>query len=226
MSANRCPNSKCEYFNRVLPNNAKVCPMCGTPLGNAIAHNASSTPKVVNQPEYSAPITPPLPPPSPPAYPPAATPPPPAYPPAATPPPPAYPPAATPPPPAYPPAAAPPTYSPPSSPRPVLSLMHSSGREFRFFREDGYIGRRSQMSGKIPEIDLFGIPNEGVVSRTHARIYWDGNQNTYIIMDNSRNGTYLNGNILASGVPYRLSNGDLLQLGQNNLVTFTVSMIF
>ncbi|NMF62530.1 FHA domain-containing protein [Brasilonema octagenarum] len=224
MSANRCPNSKCEYFNRVLPNNAKVCPMCGTPLGNAIAPksstppNTSSPPKVVNQTDYPASINPPsyqsssvpyveqppppLPPPSPPAYPPPAA------------------------PSAYPPSATPSAYPPPSSPRPVLRLMHSSGREFRFFREDGYIGRRSQMSGRIPEIDLFGIPNEGVVSRAHARIYWDANQNAYIIIDNSRNGTYLNGNFLASGVPYRLSNGDLLQLGQNNLVTFTVSVIF
>lgn len=216
MSANRCPNSKCEYFNRVLPNDAKVCPICGTPLGNAIAHNTPSAPKVVNQTEYHpAPITPPLPPPTPSAYPPVATP-----------PPPAYPPAAAQSPPAYPPAVAPPTYPPPSSPRPVLRFMHSSGREFRFFGEDGYIGRRSQVSGKIPEIDLFGIPNESVVSRTHARIYWDGNQNAYMIMDSSRNGTYLNGNLLASGVPYRLSNGDLVQLGQNNLVNFTVSMIF
>jgi hypothetical protein len=244
MSANRCPNAKCEYFNRVLPNNARVCPMCGTPLGNAIAPtsntppNTSSPPKVIYQSEheYRTPVTPPS---SqspsvpyleqtPPAYPPPATPAPPAYPPPATPAPPAYPPPATPAPPAYPPPAtpAPPAYPPQSSPRPVLRLIHSSGREFRFLGEDGYIGRRSQVSGRIPEIDLFGIPNEGVISRAHARIYWDGNQNTYMIMDNSRNGTYLNGNFLASGVPYRLNNGDLLQLGQNNLVAFTVSVNF
>lgn len=105
-------------------------------------------------------------------------------------------------------------------------MIHTSGQEFRLQTEDGYIGRRTQTSNKAPDIDLTGIPNEGVVSRAHARIYWDWNQNAYMLVDNnSRNGTSLNGNPLPPSVHYRLNHGDSLQLGQNNLVCFTVSLM-
>jgi FHA domain len=36
MTANRCRNPICEYFNRTLPNNAKVCVYCGKDLGNVV----------------------------------------------------------------------------------------------------------------------------------------------------------------------------------------------
>ncbi|MDJ0501852.1 MAG: hypothetical protein PX483_13525 [Nostocales cyanobacterium LE14-WE4] len=36
MTANRCRNPICDYFNKTLPNNAKVCPWCSTPLGNVV----------------------------------------------------------------------------------------------------------------------------------------------------------------------------------------------
>ncbi len=114
---------------------------------------------------------------------------------------------------------------PPQLARPAITLIHSSGRQFPLTREEGYVGRRGQSSGNIPEIDLMGIPNEGVVSRAHARICWDGSQNAYMLVDNnSRNGTYLNGNHLSPKVQYRLKHGDSLQLGQHNLVSFTVSL--
>jgi hypothetical protein len=230
MAANRCPNPNCEYFNRTLPNNAKVCPMCGTPLGNVVASAPApdnQAPPVPEQPIAQAPATPPAyqpPAPSPAAPEPAPYVPPPA--PVA----PAYqPPAPSPtaPEPVYiPPVPAAPAYAPPPRPaRPAIRLIHSSGREFTLLKEDGYIGRRGETSGTVPEIDLMGIPNEGIVSRTHARIYWDWSQNTYMLVDNnSRNGTCLNGNPLSPGVQYRLNHGDSLQLGQNNLVSFTVSL--
>lgn len=121
----------------------------------------------------------------------------------------------------------PPAPTPPqSSSRPILILTHTNGREFRLLGEDGNIGRRTQTHKTLPEIDLTGIPNEGVVSRTHARIYWDKSQNVYVLVDsNSRNGTYLNGNLLSASVPYRLNHNDSLQLGQDQLVCFTVSLI-
>ena len=53
MPANRCPNPTCEYFNRALPNNAKVCPWCSTPLGNMIPSAPSNPP--TPQPPPSAP---------------------------------------------------------------------------------------------------------------------------------------------------------------------------
>lgn len=146
MAANRCPNPNCEYFNRALPNNAKVCPWCETPLGNVVA-----------------------------------------------------------------------------APRlPLLKLIHFSGREFQWSGEAGFIGRRSQSISIPPEIDLTGIPNEGIVSRCHARVSWDWSQNSYMIVDMSKNGIYLNGTPLSPGVSYRLMNGDSLQFGQENLVRFAV----
>ncbi|NMG10530.1 FHA domain-containing protein [Brasilonema sp. UFV-L1] len=196
MSANRCPNQNCDYFNRVLPNNARVCPMCGTPVGNVISSPPAqpntpppytqASPPVVEQPRYPnsthftveqqrVPYVQPQ-----------------------------------------------PSYTPAPQRFPLLKLIHSSGREYSLAGEAGYIGRRSQSMTLPPEIDLTGIPNEGIISRRHARIYWDWSQNAYMIVDMSTNGVYLNGNLLTPGVQYRLFNGDSLKLGQENLINFQV----
>ncbi|MBW4599454.1 MAG: FHA domain-containing protein [Calothrix sp. FI2-JRJ7] len=199
MPANRCPNPSCEFFNRALPNNAKVCPWCSTPLGNVIP----PTPSNPTNPQPSQPQTPI---PEQPNYQP---------------------------PPNYATQYQQRAYSPPTPSAynttparlPVLKLIHSSGREFHLAAETGSIGRRSQNMPTPPEIDLTGIPEEGIVSRRHARIFWDWSQNAYMIVDTSVNGIYLNGNLLNPGVSYRILNGDSLQLGQNGLVSFTVSVI-
>ncbi|MBF2064590.1 MAG: FHA domain-containing protein [Calothrix sp. C42_A2020_038] len=214
MPANKCSNSCCEYFNRPLPNNMECCPGCGRPLGNVIASAPTSNPTPTNlnfsqrqvQPpqQQSQPYQPPQPP-KPQPYPPQPinseyT---------------DYQP--------HSPYIEPTPAQPPRSVRPVLKLIHmTTGREFRLSGEEGHIGRRSQIHGTVPEIDLVGIPHEGVVSRSHARVFWDWNQNTYMILDTSRNGSYLNGHLLAQGVNYRLSNGDYLQLGQEGLVQFRI----
>lgn len=162
MATNVCREPQCEYFNRPLPDNAKVCPCCGSALSNGV-----SPPQ--NYPKPPVPSRP---------------------------------------------------------PRPVLKLVHTpSGREFYFSEEDGYIGRRGQTNKIIPKIDVTGISHEGIVSRTHARVYWDRSQNAYMIVDSeSRNGTFLNGMPLKRGDNYPLNHGDSLQLGQDNLVCFTVSI--
>ncbi|MBE9217175.1 FHA domain-containing protein, partial [Plectonema cf. radiosum LEGE 06105] len=125
-------------------------------------------------------------------------------------------------------------YTPPTPPQqtpipvsnlPVLKLIHATGREFTLCQESGSIGRRTQSMPNPPEIDLTGIPEEGIVSRRHARVFWDWAQNTYMIIDTSTNGIYLNGNLLNSGVSYRLISGDTLQLGQNSLVFFTIAVM-
>jgi len=108
---------------------------------------------------------------------------------------------------------------------PVLRLIHCSGREFYLQGQEGYIGRQGQVSSTTPKIDLKGIPHEEIVSRTHARIYWNSSQKAYMLADNnSRNGTYLNGDRLRPGVNYRLNHGDSLQLGSSNRVCFTVAI--
>ncbi|MBD2518655.1 FHA domain-containing protein [Nostoc sp. FACHB-973] len=221
MPANRCPNPSCEYFNRALPNNTKVCPWCATPIGNVVA--PTSQPPIQPQPSQQPPIQP-----QPSQQPPIQQPPnqyqrpvteqpnyqvpqqaPVDY---ST----VYQPRVP-----YPPT--PPVYTPPPQRAPVLKLIHSTGREYNLLGEGGYIGRRSQSPGIAPpEIDLTGIPNEGIVSRRHARVDWDWSQNAYMIVDMSTNGIYLNNNPLTPGMQYRLLNGDALRFGQDNLVNFTV----
>jgi FHA domain len=199
MSVNRCPNPSCEYFNRVLPSNAKVCPMCGTALGNAIA-------SVSPPPLMAGAILPPPPPPV--VETPASTP--------------SldrtqYQPRAS---------SVPSTPIPPAADRiPLLKLVHSSGHEYNLFGEAGFIGRRSPSKQVPPEIDLSGIPGEDIISRHHARVAWDAAQTAYTIVDLSTNGIYLNGTLLTAGVQYRLVNGDTLQLGQENLVNFQVVVL-
>jgi hypothetical protein len=170
MPINPCRNSKCEYFNRTLPIDAKHCPGCGQPLGNAIDIMAPHPHRVPNH-IHSEPHRP--------AYPPS---------------------------------------------HPALKLVHPNGQEFYLHSEMGYIGRSSPTSVIMPEIDLKGIPNDGVISRgAHARLYWDSNQKCYVIVDNSsRNGTYLDGTLLKPDTPYRLRSGALLQLGQDELVRLRV----
>ncbi len=218
MPANRCPNPSCEYFNRALPNNAKVCPWCSTPIGNVVnptpqppTQSQPSQPPiqqppiqqppsqyqrpVTDQPNYQVPQQAPV------DY---ST---------------VYQPRVS-----YPPT--PPVYTPPPQRAPVLKLIHSTGREFHLVGEGGYIGRRSQSPGIAPpEIDLTGIPHEGIVSRRHARVDWDWSQNAFMIVDMSTNGIYLNNNLLTPGMQYRLLNGDVLRFGQDNLVNFTAYLM-
>jgi pSer/pThr/pTyr-binding forkhead associated (FHA) protein len=213
MPANRCPNPSCEYFNRALPNNAKVCPWCSTPVGNVVSatpqppsqpppiQQQPSQPPVqyqrppTDQPNYQAPQQTPI------DY---ST---------------VYQPRVS-----YQPTS--PVYTPPPQRAPALKLIHSTGREFHLIGEGGYIGRRSQSPGIAPpEIDLTGIPSEGIVSRRHARVDWDWSQNAYMIVDMSTNGIYLNNNSLTPGMQYRLLNGDVLRFGQDNLVNFTVYVV-
>ncbi|WP_317111272.1 FHA domain-containing protein [Chroococcidiopsis sp. SAG 2025] len=171
--ANRCPEPSCVFFNRILPNNAKVCPMCGTPLGTVGESPAASI--SATQPSTARPQPPP-------------------------------------------PAKA-------NSLRPQLKLSHPSGKDFYLSGEAGIVGRRDRSSDKAPEIDLSGIPDEGVISRSHARLFWDKSQHAYTIVDSSRNGSYLNGNLLTPGSSYRLNHGDELQLGQNQLVRLKISLV-
>lgn len=205
MSVNRCSNPSCEYFNRVLPSNAKACPMCGTSLGNALAQSIAPVTPIAAIPATPAPPKPNLAPPVSSSAPapaagldrtqyqsrvPAVT----------------------------------PASLPPDPKVPLLKLIHSSGQEFPLFGEAGYIGRRSPTKPVPPELDLTGIPGEDIISRNHARVTWDWSHNAYTIVDMSTNGIYLNGSLLTAGVPYRLINGDSLQLGQESLVSFRVAI--
>ncbi|MBW4644078.1 MAG: FHA domain-containing protein [Goleter apudmare HA4340-LM2] len=70
-----------------------------------------------------------------------------------------------------------------------------------------------------PDIDVSGLPNADVVSRTHAQIRLDGSN--YLIEDwGSSNGTFLNETKLEPLTPYPLNIGDKIDLGQGSQVTF------
>ncbi len=171
----RCPEPSCSFFNQVLPHNAKVCPMCGTTLEQAVQAPPS---RVESSDHYSQ------------------------------------------------------SFIPPSQssternvqPRPQLKLFHPNGQSFLLLRESGVIGRQNQANGTRPEIDLSGLPHANVVSRSHAQLYWDEHQKTYMVIDDSRNGSYLNGKLLARGAPHPLQRGDELQLGQEQLIRLQVEL--
>ena len=173
IQTHRCPEPSCSFFNQVLPHNAKICPMCGTSLAQAVQPPVSvaSTPYAPNStptPQISSTTN--------------------------------------------------------SQKRPQLKLLHPSNQSFLLLRESGAIGRQSLAGGMRPEIDLTGLPHAGIISRTHAHLYWDFGQQAYMIVDDSRNGSYLNDKLLARGAPHLLNHGDKLQLGQERLICLQVEL--
>jgi hypothetical protein len=170
----RCPEPSCSFFNQILPQNAKICPMCGSPLGQMLEARAEAT-------HYALPSV---------------------------------------------------LISPPianhqnnhSSIRPQLKLSHASEKHFILLRESGVIGRQGLGNGTRPDIDLSTLPHAGVISRVHAHLYWDDQRNAYMIVDDSRNGSYLNDELLARGAPRPLNHGDQLQLGQDRLICLQVEL--
>ena len=175
MTNHRCPEPSCSFFNQVLPHNAKICPMCGTSLIQAV-----QPPAMVASTAYYAQTS---------------------------------------------------TFSPQRSStinnqkRPQLKLLHQSKKSFVLLRESGVIGRQSLGNGMRPDIDLTGLPHAGVISRIHAHLYWDIAQKAYMIVDDSRNGSYLNDNLLPRGASHSLSHGDKIHLGQDKLICLQVELI-
>ncbi len=83
---------------------------------------------------------------------------------------------------------------------------------------EGYIiGRSDNKSSYIPDIDLtaFEALEKGVSRRHAAFVRYQGQ--LHLLDLSSVNGTFLNGERLASEVPYPLSSGDKLLLGNLNL---------
>lgn len=170
----RCPEPSCSFFNQVLPHNAKICPMCGTSLAQAVQPPA----RVGSTADYAQILAP----------------------------------------------------SPQLSSkidnqkRPQLKLLHANKQSFLLLRESGIIGRQSLDNGMRPDIDLTGLPHARIISRTHAHLYWDLAHQAYMIVDDSRNGSYLNDKLLPRGAPHPLNHGDKLQLGQEQLICLQVEL--
>jgi hypothetical protein len=85
-------------------------------------------------------------------------------------------------------------------------------RRFQLTGAEMRIGRRSASRGLEPEIDLTGPPADPGVSRLHA-VLIAGPDGWAILDPGSENGTRLNDQEIATGVPVTLGAGDRIHLG-------------
>jgi pSer/pThr/pTyr-binding forkhead associated (FHA) protein len=86
--------------------------------------------------------------------------------------------------------------------------------EFFLNREgDTLVGRADPVTGITPDVDLTPLDPQRSTSRRHAKLYQMSD--TYYVMEEIgvMNGTYVNGNRLATGVPIAVRNGDILKFG-------------
>lgn len=117
----------------------------------------------------------------------------------------------------------------PKNDRAFLSLVHDSGKKFSIYEKNSskkfYVGRKGGTKVPQPQIDLTDIPHFERVSRPHAHIIWGDRVNSYIFVDEeSTNGSILNGQSLEPFQPYPLNHGDILELGREHKVMFTIEL--
>ncbi len=79
------------------------------------------------------------------------------------------------------------------------------------------IGRLDPVSGIFPEIDLSPYDLESKVSRRHARV-WRETDHFFVEDLSSSNGTLINDAVLAPKQAQRLKDGDVLRVGQTQLI--------
>lgn len=101
--------------------------------------------------------------------------------------------------------------APPSGAVPVLL-----GGDREFALPDGRevtIGRADQATGFTPDVDLSPLDTERTLSRRHARIIRRDDA-VYVREEiGTRNGTFVNGQRLASGIEHRLQDADRIRFG-------------
>lgn len=99
----------------------------------------------------------------------------------------------------------------PTTPR----LVHGeTGTEFRLWPDgETIIGRFDPVTGVQPEVDLKPVDVHRSTSRRHAVI--QGREGTYFVREEvgCANGTFVNGERLATGVEVEIHDGDALQFG-------------
>ena len=101
-------------------------------------------------------------------------------------------------------------------------LSKPTGNVFPVFKTDSLIGRYDSVTGMSPEVDLSNEDQSRNISRRHARLVLkDGKP--YIAEEiGTMNGTFLNGQKLATGVLTPIKDGDELTLCRLSL-TFRTS---
>lgn len=127
--------------------------------------------------------------------------------------------------------------------KPIINLIHSSGEKIFISDKDTekdrislgrfdasleiYLGsfENNLQGNTVVDINLKKFPNSDKVSRLHAFINWDMNDNSYQIVDNqSANKSFLNEQQLQPQKPYSLQSQDQLKFGQNGVI-FTIEII-
>jgi CRP-like cAMP-binding protein len=91
-------------------------------------------------------------------------------------------------------------------------IVQRSNRIVQLTKRNTFLGRRDYTTGFIPDVDLTKEDEEKYISRKHSKIaFADGK--FYISEEpGAVNGTFLNGNRLATGVKHELKNEDELTL--------------
>lgn len=100
----------------------------------------------------------------------------------------------------------------------IVERGEAVGTEFTLTSDESNIGRWDADNGIFPDVDLDAYDPEAKVSRRHARIIRD-TDNNYVIEDlGSTNGTFINrGRRLIPGSPNALNDGDEIIVGKTFL---------
>ena len=75
------------------------------------------------------------------------------------------------------------------------------------------LGRRDNVTGISPDVDLAGADPEYTVSRFHARLMDEPGGYRLFEEIGAKNGTAINGNRLTPGIAFAVKHGDHVQLG-------------
>lgn len=80
-------------------------------------------------------------------------------------------------------------------------------------QHDIRVGRLDTVTGQRPEIDLSDIDTYKTTSRKHAKIVRENGRFLVVEEIGTANGTFVNGNRLATGTPVEVKEGDWIQFG-------------
>jgi predicted component of type VI protein secretion system len=105
----------------------------------------------------------------------------------------------------------------------ALLVLEGGARHFPITTDTSLIGRYDPVTGTRPEVDLTQVDINRSVSRRHARIViQDG---SFLLSEEvgALNGTFVNGQRLATGTPSPIVSGDKLGMGMVTLVFKTAA---
>lgn len=91
-------------------------------------------------------------------------------------------------------------------------IIERSNRIIQLTKRHTYLGRRDYTTGFIPDVDLTKEDEEKYISRKHSKITFIDSKFYISEEPGAVNGTFLNGERLATGVKHELKNEDVVTL--------------